>query len=190
MRRITPSFAITRRKPGALFLALGLLAPTPALAQYIGTAPPPPLPAAPRPGEIESPAASLARAVRILAQSPRNFPALINAGRAALDLGDTQAAIGFFGRAGDVSPSSPAPKIGMGAATVASGDVPSAILDAATTSRADLVVVGTRGHGVVHRALVGSTSRRVLHHAPMSVLIVPSPVPVRQGTGRTAIAAA
>ncbi len=75
-------------------------------------------------------------------------------------------------------------------ATVASGDVPSAILEAATACRADLVVVGTRGHGVVHRALVGSTSRHVLHHAPMSVLIVPSPVPVGQGTGRTVIAAA
>lgn len=97
------------------------------MGQYIGTAPPPPLPAAPRPGEIETPAAALARAIRTLAQSPRNFPALINAGRAALDLGDTQAAIGFFGRAEDVSPSSPAPKIGMGAAAVANGDASGAL---------------------------------------------------------------
>lgn len=64
-------------------------------------------------------------------------------------------------------------------ATVATGDVPSAILEAAATCRADVVVVGTRGHGAVHRALVGSTSRHVLHHAPMSVLIVPSPMPAQ-----------
>ena len=58
----------------------------------------------------------------MLAQSPRDFTALIAAGRAALDLGDTQAAVGFFGRAEEVRPSDPAPKIGMGAATVAMGD--------------------------------------------------------------------
>ena len=34
--------------------------------------------------------------------APRNFQALIAAGRAALDLGDTQAAAGFFGRAEEV----------------------------------------------------------------------------------------
>ena len=127
MRRITFSLAAKRPRPGALFVALGLLAPTPALAQYIGTAPPPPLPAPLRAGEVETPAAALARAVRTLAQSPRDFPALINAGRAALDLGDTQAAIGFFGRAEDVRPSDPAPKIGMGAATVAGGDAAGAL---------------------------------------------------------------
>lgn len=104
----------------------GLLFPTPALAQYIGGAPPP-LPAGPRPGEVESPSAALARAVRILAQSPRDFTALIKAGRAALDLGDTQAAIGFFGRAEEVRPSDPAPKIGMGAAVVADGDAAGAL---------------------------------------------------------------
>jgi Flp pilus assembly protein TadD len=74
-----------------------------------------------------NPAAALARAVRMLAQSPRDFPALIAAGRAALDLGDMQAAIGFFGRAEEVRPSDPAPKIGMGAATVATGDASGAL---------------------------------------------------------------
>ena len=89
-------------------LALALLNPSTASAQYIGGAPPP-LPAGPNPGEIESPAAALARSVRLLAQRPRDFPALIKAGRAALDLGDMQAAIGFFGRAEEVRPSDPAP---------------------------------------------------------------------------------
>jgi Flp pilus assembly protein TadD len=52
---------------------------------------------------------------------------LITAGRAALDLGDTQAAIGFFGRAEEVRPADPAPKIGMGAATVVTGDASGAL---------------------------------------------------------------
>ncbi|MDQ3078619.1 MAG: SPOR domain-containing protein [Pseudomonadota bacterium] len=97
-----------------------------ASAQYIGESAPP-LPAPLRPGEVLSPANSLARALRTLAQSPRDFSALITAGRAALDLGDTQAAIGFFGRAEEVRPSDPAPKIGMGAATVVTGDASGAL---------------------------------------------------------------
>ena len=108
-----------------VLLGIALL-PAPALAQYIGGAPPP-LPAPPRPGEIQTPAGALARAIRMLAQNPRDFGALITAGRAALDLGDTQAAIGFFGRAEEVRPSDPAPKIGMGAATVATGDADGAL---------------------------------------------------------------
>ena len=51
------------------------------------------------------------------------------------------------------------------------GDVGSTIVAEATDWGADIVVLGTRGHGLLHRALVGSTSRHVLHHAPTSVLI-------------------
>ncbi len=109
----------------ALASVVGVAA-TPAHGQYIGGAAPP-LPAAPRAGEIETSASTLARAVRTLAQSPRDFRALISAGRAAVDLGDMQAAIGFFGRAEEVLPSDPAPKIGMGAAMVASGDARGAL---------------------------------------------------------------
>ena len=81
----------------------------------------------PRPAKLSTPSGRLARSVRVLAQSPRDFSALITAGRAALDLGDTQAAIGFFGRAEEVRPKDPAPKIGMGAATVATGDADGAL---------------------------------------------------------------
>lgn len=70
----------------------------------------------------ESPAAALARYVRTLASSPRDFSALVGAGRAALELGDTQAAAGFFARADEVSPSSPLPQAGMGAVSVANGE--------------------------------------------------------------------
>ena len=112
-------FAMNRfrlRTAGLSFVAVVAL-PSTALAQYIGAAPPPP--AAPIPGMIENPTAALARNVRLLAMTPRSFEALIGAGRAALALGDTQAAVGFFGRAEEVNPRHPAPKAGTGAALVA-----------------------------------------------------------------------
>jgi Flp pilus assembly protein TadD len=69
----------------------------------------------------ETPAAALARYVRALASDPKDFQALIGAGRAALELGDTQAAAGFFARADEVNPRSPMPQEGMGAVQVANG---------------------------------------------------------------------
>ena len=70
----------------------------------------------------ETPATALARHIRVLATSPRDFGALIGAGRAALALGDTQAAVGFFGRAEEIAPRSPLPLVGLGAAMAADGD--------------------------------------------------------------------
>ena len=70
----------------------------------------------------ESPGTALDRYIRVLAKSPKDFLALIGAGKAALELGDNQAAVGFFGRADEVFPSSPLPQAGMGAAMVADGD--------------------------------------------------------------------
>jgi nucleotide-binding universal stress UspA family protein len=63
------------------------------------------------------------------------------------------------------------------------GEVGSTIVDAATAWQADVVVLGTRGHGAARRMLVGSTSRHVLHRAPMSVLIV------RPGSARSSVRA-
>nr|MBA3835782.1 hypothetical protein [Sphingomonas sp.] len=76
----------------------------------------------------ESSADSLARNVRILADSPKDFNALVGAGKAALQLADEQSAAGFFGRAEEVHPASPLPKAGMAAALVMSGD-PNAALN-------------------------------------------------------------
>jgi Flp pilus assembly protein TadD len=70
----------------------------------------------------EPPAAALDRHIRVLARSPKDFLALVGAGKAALELGDTHAAVGFFGRADEVFPSSPLPQAGMGAAMVSDGD--------------------------------------------------------------------
>jgi Flp pilus assembly protein TadD len=70
----------------------------------------------------ESPAAALARYVRTLASDPTDFQSLIGAGKAALELGDAQAAGGFFARADEANPRSPLPQAGMGAVAVANGD--------------------------------------------------------------------
>jgi Flp pilus assembly protein TadD len=78
--------------------------------------------------QVESASDRLGRYLRVLAHSPRDFQALIGAGRAALDLGDSQAAAGFFGRADEVWPTSPLPQAGMGAATVLEGDADGALI--------------------------------------------------------------
>jgi Flp pilus assembly protein TadD len=75
----------------------------------------------------ETASAALARYVRALASDPKDFDALIGAGRSALELGDAQAAAGFFARADDVNSQSPLPQIGMGAVSVANGDANGAL---------------------------------------------------------------
>lgn len=101
----------SRVRVAALILAFvaAILTVVPAHAQYSV-------------GYSESPADALARNMKLLAASPRKFDALIGAGRAALALGDTQSAAGFFGRAEEVWPQSPLPQAGMGAALVEDGD--------------------------------------------------------------------
>lgn len=79
------------------------------------------------PVSSEAPSDALANNMRVLATSPKKFEALIGAGRAALALGDTQAAAGFFGRAEEVHATSPLPHIGMGAALLADGDATGAL---------------------------------------------------------------
>jgi Flp pilus assembly protein TadD len=75
----------------------------------------------------ETASAALARYLRALADKPGDFSALIGAGRAALEIGDTQAAAGFFARADEVNPRSPDPQAGMAAVSVANGDPKAAL---------------------------------------------------------------
>ena len=75
----------------------------------------------------ESPATALARYVRTLASDPSDFQSLIGAGKAALELGDAQAAAGFFARADEANPHSPLPHAGMGAVSVANGNPQAAL---------------------------------------------------------------
>lgn len=54
---------------------------------------------------------------------------------------------------------------------VAEGSAARALIDVA--EGADLLVVGSRGHGGFHGLLLGSTSQHVVTHAPCPVLVVP-----------------
>jgi tetratricopeptide (TPR) repeat protein len=99
--------------PLAAMLAIGSsLTATPAPAQQV---------------TAETPGTALSRYIRVLASNPRDFNALIGAGRAALELEDVQAATGFFGRAEEVNPNAPAAKAGLGAAMAHMGDADGAI---------------------------------------------------------------
>jgi nucleotide-binding universal stress UspA family protein len=56
-------------------------------------------------------------------------------------------------------------------AEVRTGDVAAELLNAARETNADLIAVGSRGHGAMTRLLLGSVARNVLTHATCSVLI-------------------
>ncbi|MEX2624456.1 MAG: universal stress protein [Acidimicrobiia bacterium] len=53
------------------------------------------------------------------------------------------------------------------------GDPTSAILALCERERADLLIVGRRGAGVVERMVIGSVADRLAHHARCPLLIVP-----------------
>src|SRR5207244_11342892 len=58
---------------------------------------------------------------------------------------------------------------------VASGSAANEIVHAAAEQRADLIVMGSRGHTGLERFVDGSGSRRVVTHANCSVLVVQPP---------------
>lgn len=57
-------------------------------------------------------------------------------------------------------------------AVVLRGRPATAIVDRARDMRADLIVVGSRGHGTIESMLLGSVSSEVIDHAPAPVLAV------------------
>lgn len=93
-----------------IWVAAAAASPLPALAQPS---------AAPssqrdlRPGNASD---ALAAAMSKLASEPRDLQALLTAGEAALTLDDPRSAMGFFGRADDISPNNGRVKAGLGRA--------------------------------------------------------------------------
>ena len=64
------------------------------------------------------------------------------------------------------------------------GDAGTEIVRAARDFRANLIVMGTRGQTGLERLMLGSVARKVLHHAPCSVLVIrqgSAPRPQRAG---------
>ncbi len=51
------------------------------------------------------------------------------------------------------------------------------IAEIAKLIHADVIIVGTRGHGPVSGLLVGSVAQRLLHLAPCPVLVIPVAAP-------------
>ncbi|MGB7408595.1 MAG: tetratricopeptide repeat protein, partial [Pontixanthobacter sp.] len=62
--------------------------------------------------------ADLNAALRKLARNSNNVGALIEAGKASLEVGDVDAAIGFFGRAEELEPTNARIKLGMAEAYI------------------------------------------------------------------------
>lgn len=66
-----------------------------------------------------------------------------------------------------------ADRAGLTISTVISeGDSVRAMVDYAKKTRADLLVIGDKGHSSIWGALLGSTAEKIVRDAPCSVLIV------------------
>lgn len=59
------------------------------------------------------------------------------------------------------------------------GSPASAIVEAAGTNKADLIVMGTHGHGAVMHVLMGNVAERVVRTATCPVLTVREPKPLK-----------
>ena len=73
------------------------------------------------------------------------------------------------------------PNLAVGLTTkVVEGSPKQAIVEEAENWGADLIIMGSHGYGFWQRALLGSVSESVVHHAPCSVLVVRNGVPLNE----------
>ncbi len=54
------------------------------------------------------------------------------------------------------------------------GNAAKLIIKKATDLKADIIILGSHGHGMLHKALLGSVSESVMRHAPCNVMVVPA----------------
>ncbi|HEX8402545.1 MAG TPA: SPOR domain-containing protein [Allosphingosinicella sp.] len=99
---------IRRNFPLGMVLLVGGIGASPARTQLGGISTFP-----------EDSGSALNRHLKELADSPRSLSALLGAAKAALDLGDPQAAVTFYARAEDIAPRDGRIKAGIGAAFLA-----------------------------------------------------------------------
>ncbi|MDZ8118044.1 universal stress protein [Pontiella agarivorans] len=60
-------------------------------------------------------------------------------------------------------------------ALLVKGDAAEMILEKAQEQECSMIILGSHGHGLLHKALLGSVSEAVIRHAKCNVLIVPNP---------------
>lgn len=104
--------------------------------------------AAPAAAQTGAPGADLRRQLTALADNPDSSTALIDAGRAALDLGDGTAALGFFTRAAEIAPRDARAKAGLAAANVHNGNSLEALRlfqEAVSLGHLEAALAGDRG---------------------------------------------
>ncbi|WP_166042423.1 SPOR domain-containing protein, partial [Sphingosinicella sp. YJ22] len=104
--------------------------------------------AAPAAAQTGAAGADLRRQLTTLADNPNSSAALIDAGNAALELGDSAAALGFFTRAVEVAPRDGRAKAGLAAAHVHSGNALEALRlfhEAQSLGLAEAALAGDRG---------------------------------------------
>lgn len=59
-------------------------------------------------------------------------------------------------------------------AVLIKGDAAKLIIEKADELECDMIILGSHGHGILHKALLGSVSESVMRHAECNVLVVPS----------------
>jgi nucleotide-binding universal stress UspA family protein len=59
-------------------------------------------------------------------------------------------------------------------ALVLQGNPALAIIEKAGELDADMIILGSHGHGLLHKAILGSVSESILHKSPIKVLVIPS----------------